>query len=117
MIDKWEHDAISEYLKDKVSPHLQAVINTLRQDLYYGPVYTDGHGNELSCFDEGAQQFNFSKAAALVNRHLDLNTVYYEDWSGCIVETIPEDADPDFDVYYEIDLREHVLGRELAQTI
>lgn len=81
----------------KMPSVLQRLCSTLRCDLYYGPLYTDGRGNEL-CFGEpGARQFDFSRAVGIVRDWLDEHVypVWYDAQSGCVSDTEPEPAECD----------------------
>lgn len=124
----------------KMPSVLQRLCSTLRCDLYYGPIYTDGRGNEL-CFGEpGARQFDFSRAVGIVRDWLDEHVypVWYDAQSGYVsgvepgLEECPECSgtgceycdeghlEPDYSDWYQVephDVARYLLGRELAITL
>jgi hypothetical protein len=79
-----------------------------------------GKGQWLSCFDEGARQFDFVRAIQMLSDWFDDNaeTCFYENWSGCFVSE--REIQSDMYEYYEIDRRTiaiALLGKELAQHV
>ena len=77
-------------LLDTLQPGTHNLIGRLKRDLYDGPVYLAPAEEypfemvEVDCFDEGAQQFDFTEACDELSDILEaLPTLYYEEWSGC----------------------------------
>ena len=116
--------AISEYaaeILNKLPEETKRQINLSRQDLCSGPVYLDEEGEPCSGFDEGAKPFQFSAAIEQIEEALEaagVESVFYEDWSGCIVTSIPDDEPPsDYREIPEEMIVEAIVGRQLAEYL
>ena len=128
---------IKEYISNlNIPDDIQLEINRCRYDLYYGPLYLDEDGEDCSCFDEGAHQFDFSGACTTISDYFADHVpcvVYHEDWSGCILESLPEgeevetgvldeDGEPilewvDPGPFSEVDLWSQILGKDLVRYV
>ena len=112
-----------------VPEEIQRLADKANTDLYFGPTYYDGDGNQCSMFDEvenGVTAFNFSEACAQVSDWCgdNLHTVYTD--CGEVLDTEPQ-AEEDEDgnwihplPYYEIstqEIKRMLFGVELAGHI
>jgi len=111
---------VTNYWASKLPSQLHHIIDTANSDLYHGPIYTNGRGEWLSCFDEGARQFDFIRACQIISDKLDpISDTYYQDWSECVSESEP-DYDDDPEGWYIIERRDiisEIVGCELAHHI
>lgn len=131
---------------------LRNVVNTLNADLYGGPCYRNRYGESVSMFDTdepGVHQFDFMRGVAMVSDFTDSgfngvnesgglpSTLYYESWSGCFLDSLPEGRfvdddgeetedesgewiEPVWEDYYEIDratMLRAMFGAELSQYL
>lgn len=91
---------------------IKKLVALAQQDLHAGPVYLDGEGDIVSCFDEGATRFDFPGACRKASDWADTAI------SGVSVE-VAYDEETDTAEYEYVDgSREQVLrmvfGKELA---
>jgi hypothetical protein len=130
---------IREFFNEIMPADMKSLVSTTMSDLYSGPLYFDEDGDEVSCFDEGAIPFNFSKAVREISDWCDENLVplYVEEWAGILQTSKPEpfltvddcqDDEEDEDdyqqeyeepSYYEFDIRyiKKILFGELASYL
>ena len=122
---------ISEWVssKEKELPaRIRKHIEMCNMDLYYGPVDPDD-------WEEDDYRYpGFSEAIDEIRDALsDIGEVYFQDWSGCILESEPDygyyDEDPDTGEevwmddsdgwwhYDRADLIRLIVGRELASYL
>ena len=107
------HDmSVAEHVK--VPPQIRELINMANSDLYFGPL--DGEPGYIG----------FSNAIQAIRDWADeLDTLYVQEWSGCVSLTEPEgeyDGDEYIDpleyyVYERKDILRVILGRELISYI
>jgi len=113
---------------------LKNVISTLRHDLYFGPVYTDGHGGEATWGDEGATQFDFSRGCRIASDWISENVpseLWWDYDADCWMTKEPEGfyedendeeswVEPFWETIYHVD-RNQILGvfvgKELARYV
>jgi hypothetical protein len=114
-----------------IPDEIRKLADMANNDLYNGPTYYDGDGNECSMFDDvetGVTAFNFTDACHQISDWCgdNLLTVYVDQCFGEITITEPEgDEDEDGNwidpgPYYEVDYQEVkriLFGRELASHI
>jgi len=110
---------------------LNAVVKALNDDLHNGPLYTDGKGEQVECFDfdENPRQFNFSRALEILGGRIDNLETYYVDcnddsfWGLEEPESLYDDESEEYIPplpYFEIqpsDYLPKLIGRELASYI
>jgi hypothetical protein len=111
-----------------IPDEITTLINQANADLYGGPLYLDADGEDCSCFDEGARQFNFSAACEEIETALgdvsdlwaDLNA---EDWNDREPEAEEIDGEvfkPFWEDWRHVERHEiiaHICGRELARHV
>lgn len=61
----------ADTLKAKLPPEVRELIGLANTELYHGPIYLDGDGEECSCFEADAKQFKFSAALDTIKDALD----------------------------------------------
>jgi hypothetical protein len=66
-----EIDRVTELYRETMPAQIKELIGKLNHDLYSGPSYYDSDGDECSCFDEGAEPFQFSTALAELREWLE----------------------------------------------
>ena len=119
-MDKATEQAVDDYLKNLPIPdNIKNLINQANWDLYYGPIQDD------------PAYPGYISACAQISDALDevgLYDIYVEDWSGCVLTSLPEpyeDEDgeiiePDYSEIYLInrrELKQRLLGSELAANV
>lgn len=116
-----------EWAKAKVNEQTMHLIHLANSDLYYGPLYFDSQGEQCLWCDKSAKQFDFSAACQTIRDALDdlPSTVYYNHMNEEIEDKAPEayeDEDgkwiePWWEDYYEVDVKDELLGSELKSYI
>ena len=109
-----ELDCATSHIESEMSADIKRDINLCNSDLYNGPLYFDAEGEECSCFDEGAKQFDFCGALRRVR-----------DWANDISDIQVEVAyNPDTgeSAYERVDnsareILRRILGKELASML
>jgi hypothetical protein len=66
-----EIDHMTEHYREVMPAPIKELISQLNHDLWGGPTYYDDDGEECSCFDEGAEPFQFSYSLECVRDWLD----------------------------------------------
>ena len=112
----------ADHWREKINKHIWPVADTANTDLYSGPVYTDGRGNALSCFDEGAQGFQFVRACNMVSTAFeDIADTYIDaDFEEVIPQADADDRDESWEEIYLVergDIIAELIGRELAHHV
>jgi len=122
----YQDQAIQEFvdsLKVQLPSDVKTLISLCNRDLVSGPVYLDNEGEPCDPFDfdETPTRFDFASATAKIEAAvdgLDIDTVYYETWSGVVVSSMDDDAMPGD--YIEIDSRtvlEGLVGDQLVEYV
>lgn len=90
-MSNYEKD-IAEYWKERMPQEINKLSHRASADLYFGPTYYDEEDDEVTCFDEGATQFNFLGACKKISDWCDDNmyTLYMEPWCGMLEPCRPE---------------------------
>lgn len=103
-------NAVEDYIKNIELPHkVRSLISQANYDLQLGPVVDD------------PQYPGFDTATSTISKALEdanLQSIYYEEWSGFCVNEIPKDGNPED--YYEINtdqIKTLLLGKELSPYI
>lgn len=88
---KYDNDII-EYWHERMPHALKELANKALHDLYCGPSYYDGNGDEVSCFDEDAIAFEFLKACKEVGAWCEdsMHPLYLDAWCGMLEAAPPE---------------------------
>ena len=69
------------FIKSEMPADVKRDIALCNSDLYFGPLYFDAEGEECSCFDKGAEQFNFVAALKRVRAWADdIDDIKVETW-------------------------------------
>lgn len=125
---KYESE-LSDYVESlSLTPEIKTLINQANADLYHGPLYLDEDGEEASCFDEGATQFDFRAACAQISQALgNVSDLWIDTFSGNWQESEPEpfhEGDEFFNVnwedWYHMDRSEvlaYIVGKELVRYV
>jgi hypothetical protein len=65
---------VKRFANPEIPPEIRRLTSQLNFDLHYGPLYLDSDGEQCSCFDEGARQFDFARASDTVREWFDSNS-------------------------------------------
>ena len=108
-----EIECAIEHVKSQMSDAVKSDISRCNADLYYGPLYFNAEGEECSCFDEGARQFDFCAARDRVS-----------DWADSVEDLRVEVAfntETGESLYERVDsacaIVREIVGKELAALL
>ena len=113
-----------------LTPEIVNLINQAKVDLYYGPSYLDKDGEDCSCFDEGATQFDFRAACDKISEALgNVSDLWIDtqssDWQTKEPEWCWKDPDGELCMEYPEDwyhmerdeVLAYIVGKELVRYV
>jgi hypothetical protein len=109
-----EIDSAVSHYRETLPSNVKQAIQLCTSHLYHGPLYFDSEGNECSCFDIGAKQFNWNPSLALISE-------WAESISDLSVET-SFDFETEESEYESVDgtraeILRAIVGKELTKYL
>ena len=131
------HDALKKEavrVHIEVPAHIRAIAQACAYDLNYGPAYcediepheftADSYATFPDDLDSPVELYTSRAADALREYLSELPTLYYEDWSGCVLDSEPEPyvddetgelIEPEYGEIHRSDIVEALFGRTIAR--